>query len=300
MKYTLVSPLDDALASRMKDKFSNKSSHNADVIAAEPLVNTGTAETSHKVEWLADIPEPEGSETPIATYEFIWHYDHNPVLVPWEITQKYSESDSKELVHFYKIQEPSTKNSDEADSSDETANDDTHSPTHRAEVRLFRHNEKRVTFGCRFHESFETLKDVRFIRSESINMNGFRWPFFEDSRRLEDLDLRLRDERDRNGYYYIEFTVRRKSHRDSSDMPHLTVLGRRVVDGGALLEFSEEEALRLVRRKTPEPYKIEGIPGMDVGEIKETSDRGDSTVTEEDVESDETPETEGWWEQGIV
>lgn len=291
------------MASKMKDRSSclaishSKPSHNTDAIAAEPLVNSGTAETLREVEWLADIPEPEESENPVATYEFVWHYDHNPVLVPREITQKYSVSDSKELVQFYNMKEPSTRAIDEGDSSDETDQDGTYSPTHRAEVRLFRNNEKRVTFGCRFHESFETLKDVRFIRSESINMNGFRWPFFEDSRRLEDLDLRLRDERDQNGYYYIEFIIRQKSHRDSSDMPHLTVLGRRVVAGGAPLEFSEEEAMRLVRRKTPEPYKIEGIPRMDdIAEIEETSDRGDSTVIEEDLESDETPETEGWWE----
>ena len=284
------------MAFKMKELFSNKPSHDADVIAAEPLVNTGTAETSHRVEWLTDIPEPEESEKPIATYKFIWHYDHNPILVPREITQKYSDSGSKELVQFYKMEEPS-KSINENDSSDETADDDTYFPTHRAEVCLFRNSEKRVTFGCRFHERFETLKDVRFIRSESINMNGFRWPFFEDSRRLEDLDLRLRDERDRHGYYYIEFTVRQKSHRDSSDMPHLTVLGRRVVHDGALLEFSEEEALRLVRRKTPEPYKIEGNLGMDeVEEIKETFDRGELPVTEENLESDGTPKTEGWWE----
>ena len=94
-------------------------------------------------------------------------------------------------------------------------------------------------------------------------MDGTSWLFFEDSRRPKSLDLRLRNERDKNGCYSIELIVHQKSHRDSSDMPHLTVLGKGVVgddDNNELLDFSEEEALGLVSRRTPEPYDLdEGI-----------------------------------------
>lgn len=61
-------------------------------------------------------------------------------------------------------------------------------------------------------------------------MDGASLPFFENSRRLEDVSLRLRSEKDENGCYYDEFIVRRRTHGDPSDMPHVTVLGRRIVD----------------------------------------------------------------------
>lgn len=261
-------------------------------VDAEPAANTKAADITHQIELLASQPkDPDGPDKPIATYELVWHYDHNPVFVPREITRDDSGSDSKEIVQIYKMQALSTKSHDETDSSDGTSGDDTHPPTHRAEVRLFRNNEKRVTFGCRFNAGYEVLTDVSFIKSESIFADGTRWHFFEDSRRLEDLDLRLRDERDENGYYYIEFIVRQKSHRDSSDMPHLTVLGRRVVGDAKPLEIAEEEALRLVRRKTPEPYEIEEASEIDdVTESEEDVGSGEITDIEEGYEIDETPE----------
>lgn len=52
-------------------------------------------------------------------------------------------------------------------SSEETDDCDTYIPTHRAEVRLLRNNEKRVTVDCRFNESYKVLAGVRFIRSKS-------------------------------------------------------------------------------------------------------------------------------------
>lgn len=204
-------------------------------IAAEQVSNTETAKMSAEIRPFTRIPRPEESNKPVATYEFIWHYDHDPVFVPREITQTYWQSDSKELVQFYTLGQSLAESSDGSDSSD-----DAYIPTHRAEIRIFRNNEKRATFKCHFPEKYKVLKDVRFIKAESIHMDGSRWPFFEDSRRLEDLDLRLRDERGKNGYCYIEFIVRQISHWDSSDMmPHLTVLGRRVVGTGEVLEFSK-------------------------------------------------------------
>ncbi|CAF9941077.1 MAG: hypothetical protein ALECFALPRED_008988 [Alectoria fallacina] len=301
----------NAMACNMEDKSSDmeitpkKSSYNkgdeasgneAAYVPEATLVTSGTGNTSsdskasHTPRYTtiaANAPTAADPEGPVTTYEFVWHYDHNPVFVPREITQSHWESDWKEFVQFY------TK----TDSSDKTDNDNTYLPTHRAEVRLFRNNEKRVTFDCRFQENDEVLTDVRFVKSESINMDGMRWPFFEDSRGLEELDLRLRDERDENGHYYIEFIVRQKSHRDSSDMPHLTVLGRKVVDHGPL-EFSEEEALRLVRRKTPEPYEIEETPAMDgATEADEISDIEEASETEDYPETGDYPETEGWWDR---
>ncbi|CAD6582255.1 MAG: hypothetical protein ASARMPREDX12_000885 [Alectoria sarmentosa] len=295
----------NAMASNMEDKSSeleitpkksgyNKGDEASDTEAAyvpeATLVTPGAGNKSSDTRpshapgfstIMANAPTAADPEGPVATYEFVWHYDHNPVFVPREITQSHWESDWKEFVQFY----PKTNGIDKTD------NDNTYLPTHKAEVRLFRNNEKRVTFDCRFQENDEVLKDVRFVKSESINMDGMRWPFFEDSRGLEELDLRLRDERDENGHYYIEFIVRQKSHRDSSDMPHLTVLGRKVVDHRPL-QFSEEEALRLVRRKTPEPYEIEETPAMDgATEADEISD------IEEADEIEDYPETEGWWDR---
>lgn len=75
-------------------------------IAAEPAANTKAAENPDKTEPPAEMPDPEKT---VATCEFVWHYEHNPVLVPQEITQKDWNSDSKELVQSYIIEEPSTK-----------------------------------------------------------------------------------------------------------------------------------------------------------------------------------------------
>ena len=61
-------------------------------------------------------------------------------------------------------------------------------------------------------------------------MDGTSLPFFENSRRLEHLSPRLRSEIDENGCCYVEFIVRRWTYRDPSDMPHVTILGRRIVD----------------------------------------------------------------------
>ncbi|KAF6222592.1 hypothetical protein HO133_000638 [Letharia lupina] len=217
---------------------------------------TEATETPDKTEPLAEILDPEKT---VATYGFVWHYDHNPVLVPQEITQKDWRSDSKELVQFYTIKETPPQSSD--GSSAEIDDGDTYFSTHRAGVRLPRNNEKRVTFGCRFNESYKRLKGVKVIRRKSINADGTSWPFFEDSRRLEDLALRLRDEGDEKA-----------------------------------AEFSEEEALRLVHRKTPEPYEIEETPEVDdVTEIEDDTDFSDLTNIEEGSEILETPELEDVW-----
>lgn len=50
-------------------------------IAAEPAANTEAAEKPDRTEPLAEILDPEKT---VATYGFVWHYDHNPVLVPQE------------------------------------------------------------------------------------------------------------------------------------------------------------------------------------------------------------------------
>ncbi|CAF9916132.1 hypothetical protein IMSHALPRED_002986 [Imshaugia aleurites] len=103
-------------------------------------------------------------------------------------------------------------------------------------------------------------------------MDGTSWLFFEDSRRPKSLDLRLRNERDKNGCYSIELIVHQKSHRDSSDMPHLTVLGKGVVgddDNNELLDFSEEEAL--------------GLGNV----VDEDSESDEGTVIDKDRDSDE-------------
>ena len=114
-------------------------------------------------------------------------------------------------------------------------------------------------------------------------MDGTSWPFFEDSRRLKDLGLHLWSERDENGHYYIKFISRQKSHRDSSDMPDLTVLVRRVMENiNEPLEFSEREALGLVRLKTPEPYDLN-----DGTKIDEDIDSDEGTVIKEDSDIEE-------------
>ena len=258
---------------------------------SKPSADTGNANPLGEQEPLASDPQNcDGPDKPVATYEFVWHYDHDPLFAPRDITQKYSQLQFKELVQFYLLPDPLVNNKNDSDSSDEGSDYSTWPPTHRAEVRIFRNNEKRVTFGCQFNPGSEVLKEVKFIKSESICADGSKWPFFEDSRRLEDLDLRLRDERDENGYYYIELIVCQKTHRDSSGMPRLTVLGRRVVDPDKPLAISEEDALELVRRKTPEPYDLEGFV---VGEGTADGGRDDSsetTDTEEESENDEIPE----------
>ena len=253
----------------------------------KPSANTGNANPLGEQKPLASDPqECDGPDKPVATYEFVWHYDHDPIFAPRDITQKYSVCHLKEIVQFYLLPDPLVNSKNDSDSSDECSDFNTWPPTHRAEVRIFRNNEKRVTFGCQFNPGSEVLKEVKFVKSESICADGSKWPFFEDSRRLEDLDLRLRDERDENGYYYIEFIVRQKTHRDSSGMPHLTVLGRRVVDPDKPLAISEENALELVRRKTPEPYDFERFV---VGNGPE-DDGSETTDTEEESENDEIPE----------
>ena len=259
---------------------------------SKKIANTKTANPLGEQKPLAPDPqECDGPEKPVATYEFVWHYDHDPVFAPRDITQNYSNSHLKEFVQLFIIPDPWANSKSDPDSSDEGSDYNPWPPTHRAEVRFFRNNEKRVTFSCHFNAGLEVLKDVKFIKTESISADGSKRPFFEDSRRLEDLDLRLRDERDENGYYYIEFIVRQKTHRDSSGMPHLTVLGRRVVDSDETLAISEEDALELVRRKTPEPYEFEEVP--QTGEGMENDGSGyssDCTDTEEEYETDEIPE----------
>ena len=261
-------------------------------VSSRPSANTETANSLGEFKPLAPDPqESDGPDKPVATYEFVWHYDHDPIFAPRDISQNYSESQFKELVQFYIIPDPWENSKNDTDSSDEDSDYNTWPPTHRAEVRIFRNNEKRVTFACQFNAGLEVLKEVKFVKSESISADGSKWPFFEDSRRLEDLDLRLRDERDENGYYYIEFIVRQKTHRDASGMPHLTVLGRRVVDPDKPLAISEEDALELVRRKTPEPYEFEEVLGTGEGtEDDGGDDSSEVTDTEEESETDKIPE----------
>ena len=254
--------------------------------------NTETANSLGEQEPLAPDPqECDGPDKPVAIYEFVWHYDHDPLFAPRDITQKYSLSHLKEFVQLYTIPDPWANSKNDSDSSDEGSDYTTWPSTHRAEVRIFRNSEKRVTFGCQFNADLEVLKDVNFIKAESISADGSKWPFFEDSRRLEDLDLRLRDERDENGHYYIEFIVCQKDHRDASGLPRLTVLGRRVVDSEETLAISEEDALQLVRRKTPEPYEFEEVPETGEGtEDDESHSSSDGTDTEEEFDTDRIPE----------
>ena len=88
------------------------------LIVTGPFAIPRSTRTSDTAEPLAESPEPEDLEKSVATYEPFWHNDHNPMLVPREGTQKYWRSDSKELVQFYTIREPSTKSSDESGSDD--------------------------------------------------------------------------------------------------------------------------------------------------------------------------------------
>ena len=283
--------------------------------------NTETAIPLGEQEPLASDPqECDGPDKPVATYEFVWHYDHDPIFAPRDITWKYSNIGLKEFVQLYVIPDPWANSKNDSDSSDEGSDYDTWPSTHRAEVRIFRNTEKRVTFGCHFNADSEVLKNVKFIKAESISADGSKWPFFEDSRGLEDLDLRLRDQRDENGHYYIEFIVCQKTHRDPSGMPRLTVLGRRVVDPEETLEISEEDALALVRRPTPEPYDFEeipvtgegtprtgeGTPGTGEGtEDDEGDSSSDGTDTEEESETDriheldESPTLEDRWAERV-
>ena len=270
-------------------------------------VNTETANSLGEQEPLAPDPqECHGPEKPVATYEFVWHYDHDPIFAPRDITHKYTNAHLKEFVQLYVIPDPWENGKNDSDSSDDGSDYNSWPSTHRAEVRIFRNTEKRVTFGCHFSADLEVLKDVEFIKTESISADGSKWPFFEDSRGLEDLDLRLRDEKDENGHHYIEFIVCQKTHRDPSGMPRLTVLGRRVVDPEETLAISEEDALELVRRKTPEPYEFEEVPGTGEGtEDDEGDSSSDGTDTEEESETDgspeldETPALEDAWAQRV-